>query len=59
MIDTAQPFEQVLRLVLGQPVLIEQGQDAVNDLVLGLGEQVGLREGGLRDLRLVHKAPLR
>ena len=45
------PFQQVLRLMRGQAVLVEQFQDVVNDRVLGLGEQLRLREGRLRDSR--------
>ena len=32
-----------------KPVLVEQRENVVVDLVLGLGEQVGLRKGGLRN----------
>jgi hypothetical protein len=40
-----------LELIDGKikPMLIEQFQDAVDDRVLGLGEQVWLRESGLRN----------
>ena len=47
--NPAQPFGQVHRLVRGQPVLVEQGQYIVDDLVLSLGKELWLREGGLRD----------
>ena len=30
-----------------EPVLVQQCEDVVGDVVLGLGEQVGFREGGL------------
>jgi len=36
--DPAQAFEEILRLVRGQAVLVEQGQDVVDNFVLGLGQ---------------------
>ena len=35
----------------GQPVLVQQLQDIVDDRVLGFRQQVRLRKGGLRDRR--------
>ena len=34
-----------------EPVLVQQLQNIVNDLVFGLGGEVWLRKGGLRDVR--------
>ena len=47
--DPPQSLQQVLRLVRGQPVLVQQRENVVDDLVLGLGEEVRLREGRLRN----------
>jgi hypothetical protein len=33
----------------GQPAPVQQCEDVVNDVVLGLGEQVGFREGRFRN----------
>ena len=34
-----------------QPVLLEQRQDIIDEYVLRIVANVGLREGGLRDMR--------
>jgi len=47
--DATQPPQKVHRLMRSQPVLVEQRQDVVDDRVLGLSQQVRLREGGFRN----------
>ncbi len=32
----------------GQPVLVEQHEDVIDDVILSLRQQVRLREGGIR-----------
>ena len=45
--DSPQLLQQVQRLVRRKPVLVQQCEDVVDDVVLSLREQVGLRKNSL------------
>ena len=48
--DSAQPLEKIKRLKRSQPLLVQQFDNIVDDRVLSLSKQVGLRDGRFRDL---------